>query len=204
MENPAALLHLTSLDRVLIRQNAIEARLYGLWEDWSYFINYEPDGRLNVANTIGHTRIYAWDQIESIEKRTPITVKALTEKSFLKFLSTNGGRRGDYTPEYATAEILMGRENLHGHLNSFHIRYADGKEFSSADAAIIHEDDIGRLRATANRSVMPICTFKRGRGADAKGQAGLDARRANKVVRQFFTAALAGKKASTEHDLVRA
>lgn len=204
MENPASLLQLTSLDRVLIRQDAIEARLYGPWEDWAYFINYEADGRLNVANTIGHTRIYAWDQIESIEKRAPITVKALTKESFLRSLSTDGGRLGEYTPEYATAEILMGRENLRGHLDSFHIRYADDKEFGAANAAIIHEDDIGRLRATANRAVMPICTFKRGRGADAKGQAGLDARRAKKVVRQFFTAALAGKKASTEHDLVRA
>ena len=49
---------------------------------------------------------------------------------------------------------------------------------------------------------MPVCTSKRGRGADAKGQAGLDGRRAKKVLTQFITAALTGKKISTDQDLV--
>ena len=34
-----------------------------------------------------------------------------------------------------------------------------------------------RLRATVNRGVMPVCASKRRRGADAKGQSRLDARR---------------------------
>jgi hypothetical protein len=38
------------------------------------------------------------------------------------------------------------------------------------------------MRATVNLDVMPVCTSKRGRGAEAKCQAGLDARRAKKVV----------------------
>jgi hypothetical protein len=51
---------------------------------------------------------------------------------------------------------------------------------------------------------MLVCTSKRGRRADAKGQAGLDARRAKKVLTQFMTAAPAGKKISTDQDLARA
>jgi hypothetical protein len=203
MPNPASLLKLTTLDRVLLRQGIVETRLYGAWEDWAYFLAYEPDGRLKVANSIGHTRIYAWDQLESIEKRVPITVQALTEQSFLQCLRTNGGRCGAYVPDYAPAEVLMGCENLRGHLDSFHIRHADGREFSNADEAIIHRDDMRRLRAMVNRGVMPVSFGKRGRGADAKGQAGLDARRAKKVVTQFLAAALSGKKASTEPDLRR-
>jgi hypothetical protein len=58
MQNAALLLQLTALDRVLIRQTPHEQRLYGAWEDWAYFIGYEPDGGLNVAPTFGHTRIY--------------------------------------------------------------------------------------------------------------------------------------------------
>lgn len=131
-------------------------------------------------------------------------MQALTEKSFRQCLRTDGGRRGAYTPEYPTAEVLMGRENLRGHLDSFHIRYACGKEVDAATGAIIHDDDMRRLRATFKRSVVPVRTSKLGRSAEAKGQAGLDARRAKKVVTQFLTAALAGKKVSTEHDLVRA
>lgn len=69
MQNPVLALNLTTLDRILIRQTAQEQRLYGEWEDWACFMGYEPDGRLNVTNTIGHTRIYSWDQMESIEKR---------------------------------------------------------------------------------------------------------------------------------------
>lgn len=49
MQNPASLLKLTSLDGILIRQEASEARLYGLWEDWTHFIRYAADSRLNVA-----------------------------------------------------------------------------------------------------------------------------------------------------------
>lgn len=201
MQNPFLALNLTTLDRVRIRQTPYEQKMYGAWEDWAYFIGYEPDGRLNVANTIGHTRIYSWDRVESIEKRVPFTVRALTEKNFLQYLSTDGGRRGAYTPEYAVAEVLMGHENLRGHLDTFHIRYADGKECRAASGAIIHHEDMCHLRATVNRSVMPVCTSRRGRGAEAKGQAGLDARRAKKVVTQFFMAALAGKRAHTQHDL---
>ena len=59
--------------------------------------------------------------------------------------------RGVYMPEYATVEIFMGWENLRDHLDSFHIRYADSKECCAASAAIIHADDMGRLRATVNR-----------------------------------------------------
>ena len=98
--------------------------------------------------------------------------------------------RGVYMPEYTTVEILMGRENLRDHLDSFHIRYADSKECCAASAAIIHADDMGRLRATVNRGGMPVYTSKRRRGADAKGQAGLYARRAKKVVAQFLASAL--------------
>ena len=72
--------------------------------------------------------------MESIEKREPITVRALTEKNFLDYLCAAGGRRGAYRPEYAVAEVLMARENLRGHIDGFHIRYADGKEFGSASA----------------------------------------------------------------------
>jgi hypothetical protein len=95
-----------------------------------------------VATTIGHTRIYSWDQAESIEKREPITVRALTGKNFLQYRSTDGGRRGVYAPEYATAEVLMGRENLRSHLDGFHIRYAAGKKFGSANGAIIHHEEM--------------------------------------------------------------
>jgi len=203
MQNAVLARRLTTLDCVLIRQAPQEQRMYGAWEDWCYFLSYEEDGGIQVANTIGYTRIYSWDQVESIEKREPITVRALTEKNFLQYLSTDGGRRGAYTPEYAVVEVLMGRENLRGHIDGFHIRYADGKEFGSASASIIHHEGMCRLRATVNRGVMPVCTSKRGRGAEAKGEAGLDARRAKKVITQFLAAALAGKNPSTEHNLHR-
>jgi len=61
-------------------------------------------------------------------------VRALTEKNFLHYLCAVSGRHGAYTPEQAAAEVLMARENLRSHIDGFHIRYADGKEFGSASA----------------------------------------------------------------------
>jgi hypothetical protein len=97
----------------------------------------------------------------------------------------------------------MGRESLRGHIDGFPIHYADGKEFGSASAAIVDHDDMCRLRATVNRGVMSVCTSNCGRSTGAKDQAGLDARRAKKIVTQFLAAVLAGEKARTEHDLRR-
>lgn len=133
--------------------------LYGSWDDWAYFLAHEPDGRLQVAN-ISHTRIDSWDQVESIEKRKPVTVRALTEKT--SAVSQHGRRSARcLAPEYVIAEVLMGRKNLCGYTDSFHPRYAGGKEFGSASGAIIHHDDMCQMRATANRGVMPVCKSKR-------------------------------------------
>lgn len=203
MQNPVLALNLTTLDRVLIRQTPREQRLYGAWEDWCYFLAYKEGGRIEVANTIGYTCIHTWDQVESIEKREPFRVRALTERSFLAALRTDYGRRGEYVPEYATAEVLMGRQNLRGHLDGFHIRFADGKQYTNASGATIHDEDMHRLRSTVSRSVMPVSTSKRGKSAEARGQARLDERRAQKVVKQFLSAALSGKRASTDQDLGR-
>jgi hypothetical protein len=80
----------------------------------------------------------------------------------------------------------MGRESLRGHIDSFPIHYADGQEFGSASAAIVDHDDMCRLRATVNRGVMSVCTSNCGRSTGAKDQAGLDARRAKKIVSSFL------------------
>lgn len=200
MMNPLLSLHLTPLDRVLIRQSVQEARLYGVWEEWGYFVSFTKDGHLTVANTVGHTRIRQWHEVESIEKREPIIVRALTSEGFCNRLSSEQERNA-LPIEWHRATVIMAQANRHGHIDSFHISMDDGHVWTNADAGVIHADDFKMLMGIANRGVMPVSTSKRGGGADAKGQAGLDARRARRIIDAAWQRALAGATLATDHDL---
>lgn len=200
--NPIAALGLTPLDRVMIAKTPQEARMYGLWEDWGYFVGYEPNGSLCVANTIGNTNVYDWHQVESIEKREPIVVRALSKEGFCKKLGLRPHEVDNFVPEWHAATVIMASQHSRsGRIDGFQIRYVDGTEFGSAGKGIIHPDDYDRLLPLANRAYMPVNTSKRGRGAEARGQARLDERKAQKVIAKFLADALAGKKTRTDHDL---
>lgn len=183
--NVLTVLGLTALDRVLIGQSEVEARLYGRWENWCYFQGYMPDGRLLVATPAGNTRLVAAGEVESIEKREPVRVRAISKAAWMERSACAREKRA-YTEPWELATVLMAVYNSASHtLSSFRIRMANGDEYGCAQFGTIHPDDFAALKGRATRKDMPVCHGWRA-SAEARGTAGHAERKAIRAVERFF------------------
>lgn len=198
--NPLTAMALTPLDRVLVAQDMATLRRYGHTDCWYYFVGYTSDGQLEVARPGGSVRTIHWHQVESIEKREPVIVRALSNKGFCNKLAADSARK-PFTPEWHPAMVIMANIGIRGQVEGFRLRLTNGDEWSNASRAIIHDDDYSFLNSIANRGEMPVYTWGHKHDANAAEQAGLDARQAKTIIKKFFAAALTGKRVRTDHDL---
>jgi hypothetical protein len=191
--NPVQSLKLTPLDRVLVRQSVYERDRCGLWEDWRYFQTTLPDGRLLVATPGGSKDAIAWDQVESIEKREPLTVRAKAKHQF----SIPFEAMTDWYP----ATVLGAVFKTDGGLSGFEIQLDNGDVWGSATGLVIHHDDFANIETQAQRGLMPVsqpfsCTTAR-----AAGKAAVQERTArNKIHQLIYRRAIKTNPAIDRHN----